>query len=550
MKKFLLFFLLFILVGSSYPKTFEPRYGTNLIIMKMDLENIPLKTVLDALAKLGNLNLSIDPSVEPISNNNVTFIIEKPMTFFDVLKLISKQYNLVFNEENNALEVSLGKSLAIDVNSFDKESIKDLLNYLKAHTSKGASIVYDNVAKVVTVFDKASNIDKLSIVEKNLIQNILNEQKKREIAKKLSELKATETTTKVFYLKKIKPEKAKALIEKYYKDHGKITTSDDFNALIITDKPDRLKLYQNLLKNFLAKEPSPDTIKSETFYVKYISVAQFEQLIKPYLSEKALTIPLKTNALIVFDYLDNLSAISKKFRLYITKTPIYVDFEAKVVEVNRSFERQLGLGFNFTYQGAKYNLGVSTPAINPSNNPTNSLLTSVLKPNQLSTLGFVLSALESINKARSIYRTNVLTIDEEPATIVQGIEYPFTETLPGQTVPTVVLQNVTSSLNIKPKLLPNGHIFVSINLQNQSLGTIASNGQPTINTNSYTSNLVVSDGDTIVVGGVNIKQESKGEQGIPGLMSVPFVGWVGKTDSDSSNSTEIFIFITPHIIKR
>lgn len=550
MKKFLLFFLLFILVGSSYPKTFEPRYGTNLIIMKMDLENIPLKTVLDALAKLGNLNLSIDPSVEPISNNNVTFIIEKPMTFFDVLKLISKQYNLVFNEENNALEVSLGKSLAIDVNSFDKESIKDLLNYLKAHTSKGASIVYDNVAKVVTVFDKASNIDKLSIVEKNLIQNILNEQKKREIAKKLSELKATETTTKVFYLKKIKPEKAKALIEKYYKDHGKITTSDDFNALIITDKPDRLKLYQNLLKNYLAKEPSPDTIKSETFYVKYISVAQFEQLIKPYLSEKALTIPLKTNALIVFDYLDNLSAISKKFRRYITKTPIYVDFEAKVVEVNRSFERQLGLGFNFTYQGAKYNLGVSTPAINPSNNPTNSLLTSVLKPNQLSTLGFVLSALESINKARSIYRTNVLTIDEEPATIVQGIEYPFTETLPGQTVPTVVLQNVTSSLNIKPKLLPNGHIFVSINLQNQSLGAIASNGQPTINTNSYTSNLVVSDGDTIVVGGVNIKQESKGEQGIPGLMSVPFVGWVGKTDSDSSNSTEIFIFITPHIIKR
>ena len=179
------------------------------------------------------------------------------------------------------------------------------------------------------------------------------------------------------------------------------------------------------------------------------------------------------------------------------------------------------------------------------------MISGIYSEGKFHVLGFEIQALESINKAKSVFKSTLLAMNDQPTSLTQGIEYPFTTiSTPGQAVPTVTLQNVLNSIKVTPQVLPNGKILLNINIQNMSLGPLAANGQPTINQNSNSLSIVLSDGATLAIGGVGLKNESNGLQGIPGLDKVPIVGNIGMTKNESKNNTNLFIFITAKRVEK
>ncbi len=75
-------------------------------------------------------------------------------------------------------------------------------------------------------------------------------------------------------------------------------------------------------------------------------------------------------------------------------------------------------------------------------------------------------------------------------------------------------------------------------------------GNPTIITKRAETNVILYDGQTTVIGGLNKETTSDSESGIPGLKDIPLLGYLFKGDSDSNRMEDILIFITPHILKK
>ena len=270
------------------------------------------------------------------------------------------------------------------------------------------------------------------------------------------------------------------------------------------------------------------------------------------------------DAVTVVDYIQNLEDIKKHLKEYISTKPIYIQIDVKAVEISKDYQKQLGLGIGGAYSGRGITI-LNTSNFNPTSplanafsfigsggspevtatpiNAPNGLISGIYSEGKFHVLGFEIQALETIDKAKSVFKSTLLTMNNQPSSITQGEEYPFT-TVSTTGVPNVTLQNVLSSVKVMPQLLPNGKILLDINIQNMSVGAPLQNGQPPINQNSNSLSIVLSDGATLAIGGIGIKNVGESLQGIPGLDKVPILGNIGMSKDETSNGTDLFIFIT------
>jgi Type II secretory pathway, component PulD len=354
----------------------------------------------------------------------------------------------------------------------------------------------------------------------------------------------------------------------------KVAKSKEFKAIILTGNPSNVISCEKVLSAYVSSTPRQNVIKSQTFYIKYITLDKFEKLIKPYISDKAIVTPInKMDAVTIIDYIQNLEDIKKHLKEYISTKPLYIQVDVEAVEISKDYQKQLGLGIGGTYAGRGITIlntsnfvngknpilanafsfigsGGSPEVTAPSINAPISLLSGIYSEGKFHVLGFEIQALESIGKAKSVFKSTLLAMNDQPTSLTQGIEYPFAIISPGQAVPTVTLQNVLNSIKVTPQVLPNGKILLNINIQNMSLGPSTPDKQPTINQNSNSLSIVLSDGATLAIGGVGLKNESNSLQGIPGLDKVPIVGNIGMTKSESKNNTNLFIFITAKRVEK
>jgi len=348
-----------------------------------------------------------------------------------------------------------------------------------------------------------------------------------------------------------------------------IAKSNEFRAIVLTGTPEDVANCEKQMSDYISKAPKQNVTRSQTFYIKYITIDKFESLLKPYLSDKAMVTPIsKMNAVTITDYLQNLEDIKKHLKEYISTKPIYVQIDVKAIEINKQYQKKLGLDIGGAYTGRGITiLNTSnfvpalsgafnfTPGASPSVSPSTGipapggLVSGIYSEGKFHALGFEIQALESINKARSVFKSTLLTMNNQPSSITQGVEYPFT-TVSTTGVPNVTLQNVLNSVKVMPQLLPNGKILLDINIQNMSVGTPLSNGQPPINQNSNSLSIVLSDGATLAIGGIATKNVGESLQGIPGLDKVPILGNIGMSKDETSNGTDLFIFITAKRVEK
>ncbi len=154
-----------------------------------------------------------------------------------------------------------------------------------------------------------------------------------------------------------------------------------------------------------------------------------------------------------------------------------------------------------------------------------------------------------------VSRPVILAANDEPAEVVVGSQRPFVQV--ARTLPTengvqdqvVQYKDVGTKLNVRPNISVDGTVQLSVTQEVSSATTETAFNAPVISTRSVKTDLLVHDGQTIVLGGLTDSQHDVQTSGIPILSRIPFIGGLFGSQSRTSAETELFIFLTPHVIR-
>jgi len=158
-----------------------------------------------------------------------------------------------------------------------------------------------------------------------------------------------------------------------------------------------------------------------------------------------------------------------------------------------------------------------------------------------------LNALESTGDGKIISSPKIVTLDNKKAMIKQGLEYPYLER-DDTGGSSVSFKEIDLLLEVIPHVTPDNRVSMQIKITKNDIDTITQ-GVPSLSTNKAETELLVNDGDTIVIGGIMKTRKTNATAGFPWLSKIPVLGWFFKTETDSKESSELLIFITPKIVK-
>jgi type IV pilus assembly protein PilQ len=320
----------------------------------------------------------------------------------------------------------------------------------------------------------------------------------------------------------------------------------------------------------------------DTIPVSYSKASELLVKIKPLTSKFGkLDSDDRTNVLIIRDLPQNIVEVKALVATLDTATP-QVLIEARIVEVDTSFTRELGIQWGGSYRGGSGNTkfgmtGVqdSTGASQPggaviagttvpftATAPVPSFAVNlpaaigsgagggisfgILKDNLR--LDLSLSALEASGKGKIISSPKIVTTDNKEATIEQGTQIPYSTVSASGTNTQFI--DATLSLKVTPHITPDGRVSMRLEAKNDSQGEIGVTGQPAINKKKATTEVLIRDGETTVIGGILQISRTENQAGLPWLSKIPVLGYLFRKDTNSTRNRELLIFITPKILKQ
>ena len=314
-------------------------------------------------------------------------------------------------------------------------------------------------------------------------------------------------------------------------------------------------------------------LETLTRTLSYARAEQVQPLITAtVLSQRgSITTDPRTNTLIIRDLPERLQAIGGLIGTLDRPEP-QVEIEARIVQTTRDLARELGVqwGFNgraatqtgntlplaFPNQaeiggrlgGTQGPDGAATGVNLPASAPTSAFGLALGSVNGALNLDVALSALESTGNGRILSTPRVTTQNNIEAQIQQGIQIPI-QTIANNTV-TVTFRDATLRLSVVPQITAAGTVIMRIVVANEVPDfTRQVNGIPPINTQNATTQVLVSDGETTVIGGIYVSAEQTQQARTPGLYRLPLLGWLFQRNTVIEDSRELLIFITPRIIR-
>jgi len=334
-------------------------------------------------------------------------------------------------------------------------------------------------------------------------------------------------------------------------------------------------------------------LRAEYLQVNYAKAAEMAALIKTQsgslLSARgSVAVDERTNTLLLQDTADRLGDIR---RLVATlDIPVrQVLIESRIVVVTDDFNRELGARVGLTTVNANGNGVVTTsgtalatdtitssaatnsattgrpfPVTIPSGttaperynvnlpvaNPAGSFALGILGNNFL--VDLELSAAQAETKAAVISSPRVITANQKEATIEQGTEIPYQQSASSGAT-TISFKKAVLSLKVTPQITPDNRIILDLDVRNDSVGTITvlSGGVnvPSIDTKEIATQVLVNDGQTVVLGGVLQTTARDSSTKVPYLGDIPVLGNLFKTSTKTDNKDELLIFVTPKIVR-
>ena len=165
-------------------------------------------------------------------------------------------------------------------------------------------------------------------------------------------------------------------------------------------------------------------------------------------------------------------------------------------------------------------------------------------------LDLELSALQADGYGEVISTPKVLTADKQAAKVASGTQIPYQSSQGGgaNAVSTTSFVDATLSLDVTPSITPDGKIQMLLQIKNDSVGNPTPTGQYTINKNEINTNVLVENGETVVLGGIFEQQTANTQTKVPFLGDLPYVGRLFRKDVKKDNKSELLIFVTPRIV--
>lgn len=319
---------------------------------------------------------------------------------------------------------------------------------------------------------------------------------------------------------------------------------------------------------------------SDLIQVNYAKAEELATLLKArensMLSERGnVTVDQRTNTLLVRDTSDKLLDIRK----LVSKLDIPVRqvlIESRVVIANDDFSRDLGVRMGVT--GVTSNGRNGAVAVSGSAAATNTMISSAPLPVSLpgldnrlnidlpvstpagqpgqfalAVLGsdylidLELSAMQAEGRGEVVSTPRVITSNQNAALIEQGVEIPY-QTAASSGATTVEFKKAVLGLNVKPHITPDDRIILDLTVSKDSVGAVFQ-GVPSVNTRQVTTQVLVSNGETVVLGGIYEQERSEGVNKVPVLGDIPLLGALFRQTSKVDRKNELLIFVTPKILK-
>ncbi len=311
-------------------------------------------------------------------------------------------------------------------------------------------------------------------------------------------------------------------------------------------------------------------LKTEWFQINYASGTDISALLKSsdnnLLSPRgSITVDQRTNTLLIQDTSDRLADIRDVIgRLDIPVRQVLI--ESRIVIANDDFARDLGVKFgvskftNFNDKSVLYagpsavNGGAAT--LDPSNLITNlpaspasaaagafGIAVGVIN-NHL--LQLELSALDAEGRGEVISSPRLVTANQKEAFIEQGVEIPY-QNAASSGATTVQFKKAVLSLTVKPQITPDDRIILDLNVTKDSPDF--SNSVPPVNTREIETQVLVDNGETIVLGGIYEQTSTTNVNSIPWFGELPMLGFLFRDQKITDKKNELLIFVTPKILK-
>lgn len=282
----------------------------------------------------------------------------------------------------------------------------------------------------------------------------------------------------------------------------------------------------------------------------------------------------RTNSIIVTDTEERISNFKKLIEQL--DIPIrQVLIEARIVIANNSFQEELGVRWSAvqatTSKGGQHghntsgamesldgdnfddDTGAWTVPLDQAsmvdlgvNNPTGQLTMGLFTDNGL--LALELSALEDSGHAEIVSQPKLITGDKQLATIESGTEIPYQEASASGATATSFKEAVLK-LEVTPQITPDDRIIMDLKINQDTVGDIdLASGIPTIDVTELNTQVLVGNGQTVVLGGIFQTENSESVSKIPVLGDIPYVGRLFRKDVQIEKKRELIIFITPKIL--
>jgi len=330
---------------------------------------------------------------------------------------------------------------------------------------------------------------------------------------------------------------------------------------------------QRDLEKAQAEAVAPVTVPRVLSYAKASALAP---ILKKFLSSRGdILFDDRSNQLIIRDIPSTIPTVDNLIRNLDRKSQ-QVEIEARVVAASRSFARDIGTqlafsgmglgGRNFvagdptvgqssfggTNPGAPVTIVNSNPPVMPfvtnlgAGAPTSGLMLAHRSPNFA--VDFFITAAEAKGVGKLLSKPKIVTQNNEKATIKQGTKIPIQTTI-NNTI-SVQFIDAVLKLEVTPQITAEGTIFMDVLVENTQIdaGIPRVSGIPALNTESAETKVTVSDGGTVVIGGIIVSTQRNDIQQVPLVGSLPLIGNLFKRTSVTTTSQELMFFLTPRII--
>ncbi|OHZ01331.1 MULTISPECIES: type IV pilus secretin PilQ [Salinicola] len=356
------------------------------------------------------------------------------------------------------------------------------------------------------------------------------------------------------------------------RNHG-LSARREGNVMMVAPTGELANLQRQTLETReQTKQLAP--LATEFLQIRYAKAEDLAALLRGgegvgMMSERGrVTVDPRTNTLILQDTREQLDAIRRTIE-HLDVPVRQVQIEARIVIARDSATRELGVNWGLSSPAGRH-LDLSGAADgDPSTVPTTSDdpdtyggglavdLGNAVNPASAFSFGYVsgdilidleLRALESEGKSQTISQPKVITANQRTAIIKQGQEVPYQEASSSGATSTEFKEAVLS-LEVTPQITPDDRIIMDLRINNDDISDTRYDGAPAIDTNEIQTQVLVNNGETVVLGGILTSEQLRTLFKTPFLGDLPVIGNLFRYTQNSNEKVELLVFITPKIIE-